>query len=138
MSMSADVQTETRSNVLAVPIQSVTTRTPKMKEGGKQDSTSKGQKTDVATADAKNNPGNMMMDKPIEVVFVVDNGKVKQVAVKRGISDETTVEIISGLSENTEIVSGSYKAINRELEDGSTIKIDNSAKRFGMIKKEGT
>jgi HlyD family secretion protein len=137
MSMSADVQTETRNNVLAVPIQSVTTRTPKAKEGGKPDSTSKGQKTDVANTDVKNNQANMM-DKPIEVVFVVDNGKVKQVPVKRGISDETTVEIISGLSDTDEVVSGSYKAINRELEDGSTIKIDNTAKRFGTIKKEGT
>ena len=127
MSMSADVQTETRNNVLAVPIQSVTTRTPKAKEGGKTDSISKGQKTDVASADVKNNQANML-EKPIEVVFVVDNGKVKQVPVKRGISDETTVEIISGLSETDEVVSGSYKAINRELEDGSTIKIDNTCK----------
>ena len=137
MSMSADVQTETRNNVLAVPIQSVTTRTPKIKEGGKTDSTSKGQKADVVSADVKNNQANML-DKPIEVVFVVDNGKVKQVPVKRGISDETTVEIMSGVSENDEVVSGSYKAINRDLEDGSTIKIDNTVKRFGMVKKEGT
>ncbi len=137
MSMSADVQTETRNNVLAVPIQSVTTRTPKVKEGGKPDSAAKAQKTDNAGAEAKNVMG-MLMDKPIEVVFVVDNGKVKQVAVKRGISDETTVEIISGLTDSDEVVSGSYKAINRELEDGSTIKIDNTAKRFGMVKKEGT
>jgi HlyD family secretion protein len=136
MSMSADVQTETRNNVLAVPIQSVTTRTPKAKEGEKPDSVSKAQKTDNA-ADTKNGTG-MVMDKPIEVVFVVDKGKVKQVPVKRGISDETTVEIISGLSDSDEVVSGSYKAINRELEDGSTIKIDNTAKRFGMVKKEGT
>ena len=137
MSMSADVQTETRNNVLAVPIQSVTTRTPKTKEAGKSDSTSKGQKTEAVSADVKNNQANML-EKPIEIVFVVDNGKVKQVAVKRGISDETTVEIISGLSETDEVVSGSYKAINRDLEDGSTIKIDNTVKRFGMVKKEGS
>jgi len=80
----------------------------------------------------------MSMDKPIEVVFIVDKGKVKQVPVKRGISDETTVEIISGVSDSDEVVSGSYKAINRELEDGSTIKIDNTTKRFGIVKKEGT
>jgi HlyD family secretion protein len=137
MSMSADVQTETRNNVLAVPIQSVTTRTPKMKEGVKADSVSKVQKPDNESTDAKNGNGSMI-DKPIEVVFVVDKGKVKQVPVKRGISDETTVEIISGVSDVDEVVSGSYKAINRELEDGSTIKIDNTAKRFGMVKKEGT
>ena len=44
MSMSADVQTETRNNVLAVPIQSVTTRTPKVNEGDKTDSYIKGAK----------------------------------------------------------------------------------------------
>ena len=137
MSMSADVQTETRNNVLAVPIQSVTTRTPKPKEGGNADSTSKVKKSDNLAVDANSNQANML-EKPIEVVFVVDKGKVKQVPVKRGISDETTVEIISGLSDSDEVVSGSYKAINRELEDGSTIKIDNSTKRFGMVKKEGT
>jgi HlyD family secretion protein len=80
----------------------------------------------------------MNAEKPIEVVFVIENGKVKQMPVKRGISDETTVEIMSGLSETDEVVSGSYKAINRELEDGSTVKIDNSTKRFGTAKKEGT
>ncbi|HTR81854.1 MAG TPA: efflux RND transporter periplasmic adaptor subunit [Bacteroidota bacterium] len=124
MSMSADIQTETRNNVLAVPIQSVTTRTPKMAEG-KQDSAGKGNAA-------------MAMQKPVEVVFVVKDGKAKQVPVKRGISDESTVEIISGLTETDQVVSGSYKAINRDLEDGSTVKVDNSAKRFGMMKKEGT
>jgi len=136
MSMSADVQTETRNNVLAVPIQSVTTRTPKVKEGGKADS-SKATKQENVSTDVKNNSA-VNLDKPIEVVFVVNNGKVKQVPVKRGISDETTVEIISGLTESDEVVSGSYKAINRELEDGATIKIDNTAKKFGTVKKEGT
>ncbi len=135
MSMSADIQTETREKVLAVPIQSVTTRMPKMKEGGKSDSTSKDQKDKPAGENAN---ASQMQEKPVEVVFVVENGKVKQLPVKRGISDETTVEIVTGLTENAEVVSGSYKAINRELEDGSTIKVDNNLKRFGMPKKEGS
>jgi len=137
MSMSADIQTQTHNNVLAVPIQSVTTRTPKMNEGAKTDSSAKN-KTAAApnNADAKGAPA-MNADKPIEVVFVISNGKVKQVPVKRGISDETTVEIMSGVTDSDEVVSGSYKAINRDLEDGSTVKIDNAAKRFGMVKKEG-
>ena len=135
MSMSADIETETRLNVLAVPIQSVTTRTPKMKEGAKTDSAAKDQK-DAAAVDTKGS-SMMMQEKPIEVVFVVENGKVKQVPVKRGISDETTVEIMDGISESVEIVSGSYKAINRELEDGVAVKVDNTQKRMGMVKKEG-
>jgi HlyD family secretion protein len=110
---------------------------PKVKEGGKPDSLAKDQKEGNVNAEAKGNPGNMQ-EKPVEVVFVVENGKVKQLPVKRGISDETTVEIMSGLSESVEIVSGSYKAINRELEDGTTVKVDNTTKRFGATKKEGT
>ena len=137
MSMSADIQTQTHNNVLSVPIQSVTTRTPKMTEGGKADSAAKAKNAPVSNnADAKGSAA-LNVDKPIEVVFVVSNGKVKQVPVKRGISDETSVEIVSGLTDSDEVVSGSYKAINRDLEDGSTIKIDNTAKRFGTVKKEG-
>ena len=57
-------------------------------------------------------------DRPQEVVFLMESGKAKMVPVKRGISDEAYVEIVSGVPENGEVVSGSYKAINRELEDG--------------------
>ena len=48
--------------------------------------------------------------------------------VKRGISDTEFVEIISGVSEGQVIVSGSYKAINRELQDGKWVRIDNKKK----------
>jgi HlyD family secretion protein len=60
--------------------------------------------------------------KPIEVVFLVDGERVKMAPVKRGISDDAYVEITEGLQEDQEIVSGGYKAINRELEDGKKIK----------------
>ena len=44
-------------------------------------------------------------------------------AVTRGISDDTHVEIIEGLREDQEVVSGGYKAISRELEDGKRVRI---------------
>jgi len=130
MSMSADIATETRRNVLSVPIQSVTTRMPKMNEGKPQSG------NNVANANTK--PDNMSQtpEKSQEVVFVVENGKVKQMPVKRGISNETYVEILNGLSENVDVVSGGYKAINRDLEDGSAVKVDNNAKRFGVVKEQ--
>ncbi len=129
MSMTADIQTETKNNVLAVPIQSVTTRLPKVKEDAKSEENKGAVKA-----------GNNMMaaDKQEEVVFVVENGKVKQVPVKRGISNDSYVEIVSGMKEGLEVVSGSYKAINRDLEDGSAVRIDNTAKRFGMVSKEAS
>lgn len=128
MSMTADIQTETKNNVLAVPIQSVTTRMPKMKEDAKQ--------SNGSTATTAN--GMMSPEKQQEVVFVVENGKVKQVPVKRGISNDSYTEIDSGITAGMEVVSGSYKAINRDLEDGSAVRVENTAKRFGMGTKEAT
>lgn len=64
-------------------------------------------------------------EKPKEIVFVIENNVAKTVEVKRGIADDSYVEIISGLDQNKEVVSGSYKAISRELEDGSKVKVDN-------------
>jgi HlyD family secretion protein len=123
MSMTADVETETKHNILAVPIQSVTTRSPKPKAGEKQAENSEGQ---------TGGPGLAMNEKPIECIFVVENGKAKMVPVKRGINDEGYVEIVSGVEEGAEVVSGSYKAINRDLEDGSIVKVENQSKRFAM------
>ena len=62
-------------------------------------------------------------EKPVEVVFAHDGDRVKMVAVKRGISDDTHVEITEGLDEGAEVVSGGYKAINRELEDEKKVKV---------------
>ncbi len=122
MSMTADIETETHQNVIAVPIQSVTARAPKpeMKEGGGE-----GQNTPLVTASA---PKVRTDNKPKEIVFVVDNGKVKAVPVKRGISDGSFIEITEGVGEGAQVVSGSYKAINRELEDGTKVRIEEQKK----------
>jgi len=123
MSMTADIETETKHNVLAVPIQSVTTRAPKPKGEAKPAEGGEGE---------QGNQGFAMNEKPIECIFVVENGKAKMVPVKRGINDEGYVEIVEGAVEGAEVVSGSYKAINRDLEDGSVVKVENQTKRFAM------
>ena len=51
----------------------------------------------------------------------MDGDHVKMMPVKRGIYDNANAEIIEGVSEGQEIVSGGYKAISRELEDGKNI-----------------
>jgi HlyD family secretion protein len=53
---------------------------------------------------------------------VVEGDHAKQVPVKIGISDNDYWEITEGLQEGQEIVSGGYKAVNRELEDGKKIR----------------
>lgn len=134
MSMNADIETETHNNVLAVPIQSVTVRMPKMekkeeapKEGEAQLSTGKSKKKEKEE------------DKLAEIVFVVSEGKVKAVKVKRGISNDTYVEITQGIKEGDEVVSGPFKAINKDLEDGSVVKVDNKKMpATGMIAEKGS
>ena len=123
MSMTADVETMTKQNVLSVPIQSVTTRAPKMAvTQGPTD----GQSGMVMTAGQSQKTKNE--NKPKEIVFVVENGVAKAVPVKRGIASDQYVEITEGVSEGAQVVSGSYKAINRELEDGAKVKIEEAKK----------
>lgn len=45
--------------------------------------------------------------------------------VKTGISDDTYIEIISGLKGDEEVVTGSYRAISRELKEGSRVRVEN-------------
>ena len=61
--------------------------------------------------------------KPTDVVFVVDGDHVKAVAVKIGICDDNYWEITDGLTNDQEIVSGGYRAIGRDLQDGSKIHV---------------
>ncbi len=117
MSVTAEVETRSRTNVLTVPIQSVTTRLPKDATNSANAKTS-ASLTNAPAGDRKPGEG----PKPIEVVFIAEPETVRSVPVKRGISDENYSEITEGLKEGEEIVSGGYKAISRELEDGKKIK----------------
>ncbi len=114
MSMTAKIETKTKQNVIAVPVQSVTTRMPK-EEKEKEKEESEAQPT-PEKAKREN--------KSKEVVFVIENGVAKMVTVKRGIADDSHVEIVEGLEEGKDVVSGSFKAISRELEDGSKVKVE--------------
>jgi len=122
MSMSADIETETRLNVLTVPIQSVTVRTPKkeMKDEPKEG------EAQLTTGKKKEE------DKLEEVVFIVKDGAVKTVSVKRGISNDTYVEVKANDLEGKDVVSGPFKAINRDLEVDVKVKVDNKS-----LKKTG-
>ena len=121
MSVTAEIETRSRTNVLAVPIASVTTRLPpEANEAAKS-----AEKLDRRKDSSVDDPQAARADKapkPIELVFVVEGETVKGVPVKRGISDDSFTEILAGLQEGQEVVSGGYKAISRELETGKKIK----------------
>lgn len=118
MSCDADIETETKNNVLTVPIQSVTARLQEAKkENNAPDAENEAPK-------AKNGKSN----KPKEVVFVVNEGKAKMIEVKTGISDDTYIEIIEGLKGDEEIITGPYRAISKDLEDGSKLSVTTKRK----------
>ena len=129
MSVTAKVETRYRTNVLVVPIQSVTTRSLNKpadgKKAPKKDEDEDGLQSAKSETKKKDDE-----NKPFEVVFAAAGDAAKMLKVKRGISDDNYTEITEGLTEGQEVVSGGSKAINRELEDGKKIKIDNTKPQF--------
>jgi HlyD family secretion protein len=118
MSVTAEIETRYRTNALAVPIAAITTRMPK----GKPDAKVAGAASTNASNTATNSSADKKAAKPSEVVFVVEGDHVKQVAVKIGIADDNYWEITDGLNDDQEIVTGGYKAISRDLEDGKKVR----------------
>ncbi len=76
----------------------------------------------------------MKKAKPKEVVFVVENGASIKKEVKTGISDDAYIEIIEGISDGVEVIKGSFKAINKELDNNVKVKVNNDKK---LPKKDG-
>ncbi len=126
MSCNADIETETVANILSVPIQSVTTRTdmPQMDQAS-------GDGEDEGIIQVKTDKKNNF--KPKEVVFLIKNGKAKSVEVETGLSDDNYIAVLKGLEGGEEVVSGSYKAISRELNDGMQVRVEE--KRTNNTKK---
>jgi HlyD family secretion protein len=125
MSVTATVETQTRDNVLSVPIQCVTTRTPKIE---KVENPSGGESGDVTIVSLeKKKQKNEILAK--EVVFLYKDAKAKMAEVKRGISDDSYIEITEGLKGDETVISGSFKAISRDLEDGKKVKLEKDIKK---------
>lgn len=129
MSVTAEIETRSRTNVVSVPIQSVTTRVPKENStntiAGKTNQLASATNSSAASGAGGNSfSEHKKLDeppKPIEVVFVVEGDHVKMVPVKRGIYDDNYVEIVEGLKKHDEVVTGPYKALNRDLADGTKV-----------------
>lgn len=126
MSVTAEISTRTRTNVLTVPVQSITTRLPSTnatlatKSGSTNSPAPAAPATNALTKTGTKRPGDA--PKPIEVVFLLAGERAKMVTVKRGINDETWAEVESGLTEGQEIISGGFKAVSRELEDDKKVR----------------
>src|SRR5580658_2146905 len=124
LSTTAKITTAARNSALAIPIQALSVRTKSQLE------------------QAKNTPGSVHAAAPspkeaaskdkdqdekqeIQGVFVIRNKKAEFVPVTAGIAGTSDIEVLSGLKEGDEVITGSYKVL-RTLRSGSGVKVDNS------------
>jgi HlyD family secretion protein len=123
MSCNSDIKVNSKINVLAIPIQSITAR-DEMKDKIAEENPDEPKRTSEENLKKK--------EKPKEVVFVIEDTakpRVKIILVKTGISDDKYIEITEGLNPDMIIVKGPYKAISKELENGTKVKVDNEMKK---------
>ncbi len=108
MSASVDIQTNTKPNILTIPIQAVTTRTDTSEFA------------DESTSDEFK-----------EIVFVVSEGTAIMKTVKTGIQDNRDIEIVEGIALEDAIVVAPYSAISRKLKDGIKVEVVKKEELFG-------
>ena len=116
MTASADIVTNTNPRALSVPLQCVALRTV-------DQLVRKGEKRKDAEARFKPD-----RDGFVEVVFIIESGKAVARQVKTGIQSDELIEILDGLKEGEEVVTGSYRAISKDLENGAVVRINNEKK----------
>jgi HlyD family secretion protein len=121
MTANVEILATRKENVVSVPLASVTTRVP--------EDAKKPQPTDNP---GQQRPAEKRQDKV--VVFVHEAGVAKMVEVQTGISDYDNIEILTGISDSTEVVIGPFLVVSKRLKDGD--KIRQAQKK--EVKKEGS
>ncbi|MGA8150614.1 MAG: efflux RND transporter periplasmic adaptor subunit [Terriglobales bacterium] len=119
LSATAKITTATRSNALSIPIQALTVRR-------QEDLLPKDEKGSVQAAAPQKTAPNTTGKDEIQGVFVLRNHKAEFVPVETGIAGTTDIEVLKGLNNGDEIVTGGYKVL-RTLRPGTSVKVDNSA-----------
>ena len=110
MTASAEIVTEVCEDCLSVPIQSVAVRTLEqlgVEEAGEGD-------------EARFTPDSEGF---VEIVWTVVDGRAEARQVKTGIQSEVHIEVLEGLEDDDQVVIGNYRAISRDLTDGSMVSV---------------
>ena len=115
MSATVDIQTASRTNVLTLPIQAITSRADTTKSAAapveKQGNQTENEQTSKKKAELVQ-----------EYVFVYDNGVAKMVKVKTGIQDNMYIQVLEGVKEGQEVITAPYRAVSKKLKDGDKVK----------------
>lgn len=120
LSTTAKITTATRSNVVTIPIQALTIRREEDLEAANAE------KGSVQAAAPQKDASKNKKESEVQGVFVIRDKKAQFVPVQTGITGTTDIEVLSGLTQGDEIVTGSYKVL-RTVKPGTSVKIDNSA-----------
>lgn len=116
MSASVDVETQTASNVISVPIQAVVVRDFAKLNGDTVRTAAGAPKEDIR-----------------RVVFLVSGNEAKMVEVQTGINDDQSIQILRGVDEGDVVVTGSYRVLSRELKDGAKVRTADPKKRADAV-----
>lgn len=115
MTASVDIITTRKDNVLSVPLAAVTTRAAN--ENKPQDT----QAEEPRAQNTAQQPAQQKKEEDKVVVFVNDNGVAKMVEVETGISDYDNIEILSGVSDSTEVITGPFLVVSKRIKDGDQV-----------------
>jgi HlyD family secretion protein len=114
MSTTVDIRTQTKYDILSVPIQAVTTRSDSLNNnaaaGLSESNQDQQTKVTVKPSELK------------EIVFIARKDSSKMVVVKTGIQDNQYIEIKEGLKGDEDVISAPFSAISRKLKDGKLVK----------------
>jgi HlyD family secretion protein len=120
LSTTAKITTATRNSVVTIPIQALTVRQQSDLEAATSE------KGSVQAAAPQKDAAKDKKNEEIQGVFAIRNKKAEFIPVQTGVAGTTDIEVLGGLKEGDEIVTGSYKVL-RTMKPGTSVKVDNSA-----------
>lgn len=123
MSATVDIQTESLTDILSVPIQAVTTRADSVL-------------ADTAGAKITASANKTDEDELVEVVFLARDGRAEARRVKTGIQDNNYIQILEGLEENEEIITAPYNAVSKKLKPGTLVEVVKEEDLYKEKKKK--
>jgi len=125
MTASVDIITTRKENVLSVPLAAVTTRNPDADKNAKPE----GDDDDDRRTVTDSSKPKVEKKEDLVVVFINEGGVAKMKEVKTGISDYDNIEIVSGLPDSAEVITGPFLVVSKRLKDGDKVSVKKEEKK---------
>jgi HlyD family secretion protein len=121
MSATVDIKTDRAKRALAIPLQSVTTR---------GDTTASAVKNEEGKEEALGSSAQVDEDEELIIcAFVLNKNKAELRVLETGIQDSKYIQVISGIAEGEEVITGPYENVSRKLKNGSSVKVQLDTNR---------